>query len=265
MKLLSFILTACATLCLGCSSKNEFADLRSRIDQGLSAMLSGDGMCLTRNMKGLNAMIGAESTLTVREQGHRYLEEKMLSFEIDKLSYRHQSNYLGMLLRFGYHEGMGFLSAPVQEVWDVRLRTLGRIRHELHRLRPVSPANVQDMDCPTYVAYRRWRNCYNGAARAYEKTLRWMEKSLLPPVLDGLNASDRALLSARVESFLGRKIRTATACERDSREGRHIEFPLEVGMRLRPSVLVPDSSAKPRSGGLGEMDYSVEWRRMRGM
>lgn len=263
MKLASFILPACAMLCIGCSSKNEFDDLRSRIDQGFSTMLSGDGRSLPRNVKELNDMIDAEANVTVREQGHRYLEEKMLSFEVDKLSYWHQSVYLGILLRFGYHEGMGFRSAPVQETWEVRLRALDRIRRELCRLRPVTPVNVQGMDCPTYVAYRRWRNCYNGAARAYEKTVRWMEKSLLPPVLDCLNESERGLLSARVESFLGRKIRTAAECDRDSRNGRHLEFPLETGMVLRPSALAPDASEEPHMGGLGEVDYSAEWRRMK--
>ena len=265
MRLLPCVLPACAIFFLGCSSQNEFDDLRSRIDKGFMATLPSDGSFSIRALKRLTGMVDTETDPVIREQGRRYLEKRILSFEVDKLSYQHQSNYQDILLKFGYHEGMGFRSASVQEGWEVRLRTLNRLRSELRRLRPVTPANVQDMDFPTYVAYRRWRNCYNGAARAYERTLRWMEKSLLPSVLDGLTETERSLLSARVESFIGRKIRTAAECECDSREGRHIEFPLEVGMRLRPSVLVPDSSAKPHNGGLGEVDYSAEWRRMRGL
>lgn len=263
MRLLPYVLPACAIICLGCSSKNEFDDLRFQIDKGLMAALSSDGSFPIRDLKRLTGMVDAETDSVIREQGRRYLEKRILSCEVDKLSYRHQSNYQDILLKFGYQEGMGFRSASVQEGWEVRLRTLDRMRSELRRLRPVAPAHVQDMDCPTYVAYRRWRNCYNGAATAYERTLRWMEKALLPSALDGLTATERGLLSARVESFLERKIRTAAECERDSREGRHVEFPLEVGLRLQPSALIPDSSENPCNGGLGEMDYSAEWRRMR--
>ena len=133
MRLLPCVLPACAIFCLGCSSQNEFDDLRSRIDKGFMATLPSDGSFSIRALKRLTGMVDTETDPVIREQGRRYLEKRILSFEVDKLSYQHQSNYQDILLKFGYHEGMGFRSASVQEGWEVRLRTLNRLRSELRQ------------------------------------------------------------------------------------------------------------------------------------
>ena len=193
MKHLPILVFAYALLCLGCSSQDRFKDLQSRIDQRLKAMTSENEPFDVRSFKELADSIDTENDLMVREKGYRHLEKKLLSFKIDKFSYRQQSSHIGVLLAFGYHEGMGSRSTSVRETWEVRLRVLDRIRRELCRLRLVIPADVKDMDCSTYVAYRRWRDCYNGVARVYEKTLRRMENSLLPSVLEELPENERAL------------------------------------------------------------------------
>ena len=247
-------LTGLVLLVAGCSvdNKKEQDGVSARIDACVD-VLRTNGVSFVRTLESLSREIEICGDARSRKALHDKVEERLLSADIKDLSYRQQSEYVAGVMRFGYHEGMGRPNETVLDAWYARLRVLNWLRGELRRLAPVAPIDLSKTDRATQVAYRRWRACYNSLAAEYEKTVRWMEQALLPPTLESLPEADQKILTLRVETFLGRKVRSARECERDAASGRAVEFPREEDMSKMPVSLNVEEVADFPKPGLGEL------------
>ena len=254
MELKICVLAGLAALVSSCSVENN--NVKESVSARIDACVDGlrtNGVSSVRMLGALSREIESCGDADVRKTLHDKMEERLLSADIKGFPYRQQSEYAVCVMRFVYHEGMGRQSETALDAWSVRLRVLNWFRGELERLRPVEPIELSKADRATQIAYRRWRACYNSMASEYEKTVRWMEQTLLPPTLEGLSEADRKILISRVEAFLGRKIRTVRECERDAALGRAVEFPVEEGMSKRPVSLNVEkcqTSPEPGFGGI---------------
>ena len=254
MTLKIHVLAVLAALVSSCTveNNNEKDGVSARIDACVDGLRT-NGVAFVRTLESLSQEIEDCGDANSRRTLHDKFEERLLSADIKSLSYRQQSEYAACIMRFGYHEGMGRRNETVLDTWSTRLRVLRWLRGELNRLRPVEPVDLSKVDRATQVSYRRWRACYNSMAAEYEKTVRWMEQTLLPPTLEGLSETDRKILISRVESFLGRKIRNVRECERDAALGCAVEFSREENMLKKPvslNVEERQTSPKPGFGGI---------------
>lgn len=236
----------------GCSAEREKCAFISRIDECVER-LTTVGASSGGTLSALSREVESLEDARLRKACQERIEEQLLSADIRDLPYGRQADYLSFVLRFGYREDMGRRDMTEIEVWKMRLRVLARVRGELERLQPIKPINLVTADRKTVASYRKWRMCYNSVSGEYEKTLRWMEQALLPPTLDGMSASDQKTLTALVERFLGRKMRSVSECERDAASGRTAVFPPEHDMTRQPSELVDRGASTTSHPGLNRL------------
>lgn len=216
------------------------------------------------DLRSLATRLSHCSNATDRAAGYQIMGKVLFSLEIDKLKYKQQSRCMNEVLRFGYHECLGQKDLCVIDEWTVRLNALAWMRANLKRLQPVRSVDVKTMDEKTYVAYRRWRQCYNEQAMLYARTVSWMERALLPNVVLGMKTDDRQKLFALVEQTLGRAPMLDIGGRILESKGEVGQFPVETMMLRGPAELGSDSDLQEPSVGLGESSYRVDWKMMRG-
>lgn len=216
------------------------------------------------DLRSLATELSCCSNTTDRAACFRIMGKVLFSLKLDKLKYKQQSRCMNAVLRFGYHECLGQKDLSAIDEWTVRLNALAWVRANLKRLQPVRSVDVKAMDEKTYVAYRRWRQCYNEQAMLYAKTVSWMERALLPNVVLGMRMDDRQKLFALVEKTLGRALMLDVGGRRPESKGNLWQFPVETMMLSGPAELGSDSDMQEPSVGLGESNYRLDWKMMRG-
>jgi len=77
------------------------------------------------------------------------------------------------------------------------------------------------------VQYRDWLNNYNGYSLKYEKDLRWFESQFADRAKH-MSPETKASLTAKIEKYLGRKMRTEKECDAEWQSNRRVTFPSYV-------------------------------------
>ena len=260
MKQYVIAMTMIVAVC-GCFQLSPPEAMEKEIDECVSSISSGK-ICDISDVRKLSRKISCMSNDIDRSTCSRLFRRKLLSVSIDGLGYGQQMYWVREMLRFCYHEQAGDPSLGLCDAWQIRLQSLLWCRKQLAGLKPVRSVNVREMDMKTYVAYRRWRRCYNGCARQYNETVKWMFKALLPSVLDIVDNDQRQTLIEKTKETFGENALEVN--------GYHItpsievlgEFPVEERMLLGPQKLNIGSDGKLGNTGIREYDYRQEWERI---